>query len=103
MSQLASRTPRGVSLGQRLAAAPALPARRAQPSHAALAAARCARFKSTGPDFKSQMVESISQRLAREKADLERLGNIAESSGAGKNWSITVSKAPLSLALDRHA
>ncbi|KAK0631635.1 hypothetical protein B0T14DRAFT_419809 [Immersiella caudata] len=35
------------------------------------------------------MVESISQRLQREKADLERLGHLHEGTGAGRNWAIT--------------
>ncbi|KAK0657720.1 hypothetical protein B0T16DRAFT_402424 [Cercophora newfieldiana] len=86
MSQLASKTPR--SLGRTLATAPAAAARRPQPC-AALKATRCVRYKSAGPDFKGQMVESISQRLQREKADLERLGHLTETSGAGRNWSIT--------------
>ena len=37
------------------------------------------------------MVESISQRLEREKADLARLGHLREASGAGRNMSITFS------------
>jgi len=36
------------------------------------------------------MVQSISQRLARERADLERIGEIREKTAVGRNWSITL-------------
>ncbi|KAK1835515.1 mitochondrial D-lactate dehydrogenase 1 [Podospora conica] len=39
--------------------------------------------------FKGQMVQSITQRLERERADLERLGNLGEKKAVGINWSIT--------------
>lgn len=43
----------------------------------------------SGPSFKGQMVQSISQRLARERADQERMGNMREESAAGRNYAIT--------------
>jgi hypothetical protein len=47
------------------------------------------------------MVESISQRLQREKADLERLGLLHEGRGAGRNFAITFSSEPSLPRLDK--
>lgn len=84
MSRLASKMPRTV--GRSLATAPAALSRRPQTCIAALNAARC---YSTGREFKGQMVQSIGERLAREKADLERMAAIREKQALGRNWALT--------------
>lgn len=35
------------------------------------------------------MVQSIGERLAREKADLERMAAIREKQALGRNWALT--------------
>lgn len=104
MSQLAGKAPK--RLGHRLARAPCSTPRRL-PQCLALAAlasnasnASGTRFMATqkdpnppkrdaGPSFKGQMVQSISQRLKRERADLERLGQRRERQGAGVNFAMS--------------
>ncbi|KAK1752545.1 mitochondrial D-lactate dehydrogenase 1 [Echria macrotheca] len=91
MSQLASKTPRG--LGRRnLLSRPARPARLGVVVACPAAAARHSSTARKDPnkDFKGQMVQSISQRLARERADLERVGVMREKQAVGRNWSITL-------------
>ncbi len=46
----------------------------------------------SGPSFKGQMIESISQRLARERAELARLGQMREQAGAGRRFAMTFSQ-----------
>ncbi|KAK3309514.1 uncharacterized protein B0T15DRAFT_4761 [Chaetomium strumarium] len=92
MSRLAGRMPKG--LGQTLTASAAAAARR--PTCLALRTAP-ARYSSTGnnqprssgPSFKGQLTTSIMQRLARERADLERLARTRPQSTLARNFSIT--------------
>lgn len=89
MSRLATKSLQGLRLR------PSLPRSTASPW---VAATRLRRYASSSNDtkggFKGQMVQSITQRLERERADLERLGNLGEKKAVGINWSITASKSP---------
>ncbi|KAK5657036.1 hypothetical protein OQA88_3562 [Cercophora sp. LCS_1] len=84
MSRLATKMPRGV--GRCSVTAPAALSRRPQPC---IAVVNSARHNSTKREFKGQMVQSIGERLAREKADLERMAAIREKQALGRNWALT--------------
>lgn len=88
MSRLATKSLQGLRLR------PSLPPSTASPWVAATRLRRYASPNDTKGGFKGQMVQSITQRLERERADLERLGNLGEKKAVGINWSITASKPP---------
>lgn len=89
MSRLATKSLQGLRLRPSL-----LPSTASSPW--LTATPRLRRYASpndTKGGFKGQMVQSITQRLERERADLERLGNLGEKKAVGINWSITASKS----------
>ncbi|KAJ4290758.1 D-lactate ferricytochrome c oxidoreductase [Collariella sp. IMI 366227] len=101
MSRLAGRMPHGLR-GQSLTAPPlasvAAAAARRTPCLALRALQMQARAQSTdnkpprpgsGPSFKGQLTQSIMKRLARERADLERMSRTRPESTLARNLSLT--------------
>lgn len=106
MSRLAGRMPKGMAAQSFLAAqAPTAAVARRSGTTACLAlrTAVPARFSSTGgnnqqqqqqprssgPSFKGQLTHSIMKRLARERADLERMARTRPESKLARNFSLT--------------
>ncbi|KAK0734819.1 hypothetical protein B0T26DRAFT_689722 [Lasiosphaeria miniovina] len=101
MSRLAGKAPRSLGLRRGLTSPCPCVALRSPSSAAprAAAAAAAARHLSTGKEpprssgasFQGQMVQSIGQRLEREKADRARLVRMQEQKGKGRNLAMTFS------------
>ena len=49
-----------------------------------------------GASFQGQLTQSISQRLERERADLERLARVRKESPVARNFTLTFGTAPRS-------
>ncbi|KAI6086655.1 hypothetical protein F4821DRAFT_123598 [Hypoxylon rubiginosum] len=85
MSRLVSRSTRS---GLRSLVAP-------RPAQACVACSRSLRYYATerkehsGPSFQGQMLESISSRIAREKAEREKFARQREESVGSRRWAMT--------------
>lgn len=85
MSRLASRTPKGCLLRSFAAPSP----RCAAPSGTRLLSTEKKKPEQDGPSFKGQMLESIADRLSRERKERELAAMSRPENAASRNWGIT--------------